>query len=75
MSKPLAVYFVSVWEHGPGSYQLEVCDDLWGRYECIDNVPEEDVERVEMELMHKWKDEMAKNGFVPAPTYEMEMEG
>ena len=67
MAKIDCVYYVSIWEQGPGSYVLEVCDDIWNVYERVDNVPTEDVERVEMELMRRWKDEMAKNGFSPVP--------
>lgn len=68
-------YFVSDWEQAPDSYTLEVIDGLWGRdYERVTGVPGCDVHRVEMELMRKWKDEMAKYGFSPAQAYRDEME-
>lgn len=69
------IYFVSHWEQSPGSYTLEVMDELWNNYERVPNVPANEVKRVEMELMCKWKDRMAENGFSPDYFCEMEMEG
>ena len=69
------IYFVSHWEQSPGSYTLEVMDELWNEYERVTNVPVGNVKQVEMELMRKWKDKMAENGFYPDYFCDMEVEG
>ena len=68
-------YWICVTEMSPDTCKLEVCTDLWDVFETVYSIPFEDVKRVEMELMRKWKDEMERWGFSPAPAYKMKKEG
>lgn len=66
-------YWICITEMSHDTCKLEVCTDLWDVFETVYSIPFEDVKRVEMELMCKWKDEMEGWGFSPAPAYKMEM--